>query len=89
MKKKSAIPARKPRMTNERVVAILMQEIADVRLELKQDISALGNRLDGRIDGLETRIDHLNAKVDRNHLQVLRIADGVDTRLTRVEAKVG
>ncbi len=77
---------------NAHLLKMLMQEIADVRLELKQDINNLGIKMDkmgqdleGKIGKVDRKLDLLNAKVDRNHEWCIRNIDGLDTRVRVLE----
>lgn len=86
----------KARLTNERMLGIIMQEIADVRMELKGDIAAMGHKLGGRIDGVaagltevKTDLSGLRGQVHQNQVSFMSYMDRTDKRLSRVEAKVG
>ncbi len=72
------------RMTPKRMLSILLQEIADVRLELKEDIAALGGalgsrmgRLEGRMNGIEHRMDGIEHRMD-----------GIEHRMDRFEGRM-
>ena len=80
------------KVTNAYLLKVLLQEIADVRFELKQDIVGLKQELGSRIERVEQKIDTLdqkfnvlNAKVDRNHEWCIRNIDGVDKRVRVLE----
>ncbi|HVW66737.1 MAG TPA: hypothetical protein VHA78_03305 [Candidatus Peribacteraceae bacterium] len=82
------------RLTNEKMLHILLQEIADVRYELKTDIQNLDQRLSGRIDGLasdvtiiKTDLTSLRLEVHQNHLTFIKNHDDLEKRVTVLEAK--
>lgn len=85
-----------PDLSNRQILSILMQEIADVRLELKSDIAGLRTELKGDIFGLRTELKGDIAKV-QSELHTLRIEvhqnqstfiknhDALEKRVTTVE----
>lgn len=73
-------------MTNERMLRIILQEIADVRLELKQDIALLDSRLSSRLDSLETRLSSLHADVQATQRTLVHCMRRTDKRLDTMEA---
>lgn len=82
----------KRKWTLDRVVAVLMQEIADLRYEFKNDLSVLDQKLTTRIDKIDVRIDTmdrkldtLNLKVDRNHVAFMTNVREIDGRVAVLE----
>lgn len=64
---KKTLPQRMDRM--EKMLQMLMDEIRDVRLELKADIR------------------ELNAKIDRNHADLLQKSDTIQRFIVRIETE--
>ena len=96
MKKQKKTTGGKKHMTNEDVVRILMQEIADVRLELKADIGTLKLELKEDIGILKKEVSTvkndlgvLRIEVHQNHASFMKYQGVLDKRVTRLEAKVG
>lgn len=101
MKKKSSriIGLKDLSKSNRLMVNILMQEIVDVRRELKEDIHALDVKLSNKIDGVENRmgqvekslvqveknLSNLTLKVDKNQTAFIRNIEDVDRRVSVLE----
>ncbi|MBU0458105.1 hypothetical protein KJ652_02110 [Patescibacteria group bacterium] len=82
-------------MSNRDMLRIILQEIADVRRELKGDIGDLGNKfikLDAKIDDVENRlgkrIDALAFKVDKNTVCLMSNFEDHDKRIIKLEEVV-
>ena len=85
-------------LTNKDLLRILMQEIADVRLELKNDIQGVDqkvdqlaqkvNQLDKKIDQVDKNVRNLTVKVDQNHLSFMTNIEDVSERVSTLETTV-
>ncbi|MBI1812731.1 hypothetical protein HY285_03430 [Candidatus Peregrinibacteria bacterium] len=77
-------------MTNKDLLRVLLQEMADVRYELKQDIAALDQKLTGKIDNIDQKlsgkIDNLTLKTDQNQIAFMKNLDDIDARVRVLEA---
>ncbi len=67
------------------LLRILMQEIADVRRELKEDIHELDVRLSGKIDSVALDLKSLTVKVDKNQVALVKNIEDLDRRVTVLE----
>ena len=57
-------------LSNKKMLDILLQEIADVRYELKNDIRNLDLKLSKRMDGLDGKIDVLSSEIATLKIEV-------------------
>jgi len=80
-------------ISNRKMLKILMQEIADVRRELKEDISGLGKRIDSvdqkltkRIDTLSSDVQTLRLEVHQNQTAFMKNHDKLERRVAVLEA---
>lgn len=94
MKKKTQRSA-KPTMTIEHAFGVMMQEMADIRLELKNDMKSMKTELKGDIAVVATDLKNLTKDVGglrvqlhQNQLMFMNYMDRTDQRLDRVEANV-
>lgn len=71
--------------SNRLMLNILMQEIADVRRELKEDIHELDVRLSGKIDTLSSDLHTLRLEVHTNHATFILNHADLDKRVTVLE----
>ena len=78
-------------LSNREILRILLEEIAGVRLELKDDIASLDRKLSGRIDALDDKlnrkIDNLAFKVDQNQICFMTNLNDIDKRVTVLEVR--
>lgn len=72
--------------TTERMLHMIMDEIVDVRNELKEEISDVRNELGGRIDTLAQDVRSLRLEVHQNHLTFMKNHDDFEKRVTTLEA---
>lgn len=85
-----------PKLTIKRMLGLLMQEIADVRKELKeemaevkQDIRHVDQRLGERIDSLASEFRAFRIEVHQNQISFMSNHDHLEKRVTVLETKVG
>ena len=87
-----------PDLSNREILKVLMQEIADVRgelkqdiadvrSELKQDIAGVEGRLQRQISTLDIKMNALTVKVDQNFLCFMSNVDELGMRVTVLETK--
>lgn len=83
-----------PELPNKRLLKVVMQEIVDMRLELKGDIAELRKELKGdstglkgEIGGLRTEMRQMNEKMDRNFVAIMANIELHDRRLCLLEAR--
>lgn len=92
-----------PDLSNREMLKILLDEIADVRRELKEDIQHVDRKLGGRMDGLETEMGSLKTEmgslrtemsslrmeVHQNQITFLKNHEEHGKRLAVLEGKAG
>ncbi len=84
------------KLTTKKLLQMLMQEIVDVRRELKEEISELGrkidhvdrkvDRVDKKVGAVDRKVEELTLKVDQNHITFMHNIDDLDIRVTVLEA---
>ncbi len=95
-RKKSGAP---PDWSNRKIVKIILDEIADVRRELKEDIHALDekvgkldtkvNQLDTKVNQLAAEMRHMRSDFHRNQVSFIENQTDMDKRVCVLEVKVG
>lgn len=81
-----------PDLTNREILKILLDEIADVRLELKRDIEALSGRMD-KLEAemqemkkeLNGKLDGLRMEVHQNQIMFMKGHDDLEQRVVAAE----
>mgnify|MGYP005665690681 CR=1 FL=1 len=76
-------------MTNKEMLTILMQEIADVRHELKNDIAKLDARigsLNTRVESISTEVKGLRTELHQNQSTFINAQEDLDKRVSTLEA---
>ncbi len=85
LKEQIAASRKESKKENRKFLDMLMQEIADVRLELKKDIAHLDQKLTKRIDTLSSDFQTLRIEVHQNQTTFMHNHNVLDTRVTTLE----
>ncbi len=80
---KRASPIGPKKLSTQKMLHLILQEIADVYHNLHGDIQALDQKLTTRIDGLERKFDGLEGRFDG----LERRFDGLEQRFDGLERK--
>ncbi|MBI2635819.1 hypothetical protein HYW84_00635 [Candidatus Peregrinibacteria bacterium] len=82
-----------PDLTNKELLKTLLDEIASVRKELKEDISTLDERLNDRIDGVSLQLNKftselkgLRFQLHQNHTSFITNQEELGKRVSALEA---
>lgn len=73
----------------KKMLSIILQEIADVRLELKQDISNLDTKFTYQFHSLSEELHSFRKETNLNFATFVRNHDGLEKRVKKLEDKVG
>lgn len=76
-----------PDMTVKEAVGILLQEIDDVNIGIRQDLGGRVDRLEKKLDKLDGKVDGLRLEVHQNQTTFITNFDHLEKRVEVLEGK--
>lgn len=76
-----------PDLSNRELLRVLIQEIVDVRRELKEDIASLDQKFTKKFDVLSSETKVLRLEVHQNHSSFIHRQDDLERRVEVLEVQ--